>query len=107
MIASDPIRTLRHLLQAGGRPHMDSGLPRLRSGPGMTAERRPVVSATTLVEHGPGRPALGLAERGRKRDRKAFLLLRPEKGRDRKLAPMRRQKQPLDAEFLVHHPLEP
>src|SRR6266568_5034047 len=26
MIASDPIRTLRHLLQAGGRPHMDSGL---------------------------------------------------------------------------------
>jgi hypothetical protein len=22
MIASDPIRTLRHLLQAGGRPHM-------------------------------------------------------------------------------------
>jgi hypothetical protein len=26
MIASDPIRTLRLPLQAGGRPHMDSGL---------------------------------------------------------------------------------
>jgi hypothetical protein len=26
MIASDPIRTLRLPLQAGGRPHMDSAL---------------------------------------------------------------------------------
>jgi len=27
MIATDPIRSLHHLLQAGGRPHMDRPLP--------------------------------------------------------------------------------
>jgi len=34
MIASDPIHTLHHLLQAGGRPHMGSGLAAARR-PGM------------------------------------------------------------------------
>src|SRR5262249_12978651 len=60
-----------------------------------------------LFEHRPRRPALCLSERGRQRECKAFLLLRAEEARDRELAPVRNQDQPLDAEFLVLVALKP
>src|SRR4051812_23316002 len=60
-----------------------------------------------LLEHRPGRPTARLAERGGERDRKVFLLFRPQEARDRKPLPLRDQREPLDPELLVLLALQP
>src|SRR5205807_7271961 len=60
-----------------------------------------------LFEHGVGGTALGFAERGRERERKARLVLGAEKAGNRQTISMCAQKQPLDTELCVHDAVEP
>src|SRR6185295_19390401 len=55
----------------------------------------------------PRRSAPGFAERRRQRMGKRRLLLRAQEAGDRQPPAVRHQEQPLDAEFLVHHAVEP
>src|SRR4030081_3648536 len=57
--------------------------------------------ASVTLKGRPGRPALGLADRGRRRIGKALLFARAQKTADRQLAAARHQKKPLDAELLM------
>src|ERR1700676_275880 len=67
-----------------------------------TAGKRPDFCSTRLIEHRPGRAALGLAQSVGQRAGETCLLVGPQEGGNRQPAAARDQEKPFDAEFLVH-----